>query len=87
MPSRKRSQGKARNSSNNSQHRLDQQRRELERQENNHQKLIDRIRELDLAEDDCRQNSNCEHGALQPAPNSKITPDFIQIYRPEGKLW
>ena len=33
-----------------------------------------------MAGDDCRQSSKCEHGALQPAPNCKITPDFIQIY-------
>ena len=75
MPSRKRSQGKARKSST-----FSKKDNNLYQQKENHQKLIDRIRELDLAEDDCRQSSNCEHGALQPAPNSKITPDFIQIY-------
>ena len=33
-----------------------------------------------MAEDDCQHSSDCEHGALQPAHNSKITPDFLQIY-------
>ena len=33
-----------------------------------------------MTEYDCQQSSNCEHGALQPTHNSKITPDFLQIY-------